>query len=163
MSERYIPSGVSKVVVAPAVANLAAPTRSEINAGTVLSAPGVDQTDGLIALEGFESESSNITTPDVSSDFDTTIPGRESASDGKISCYDPDDGVSAKRTALAEGTVAVVIIMKNGDVAGRRCQCWPIRVSALNDSQVNADNSAATWTAAVTFPRRPRKDAVVPA
>ena len=48
---RFRPNNKAKVVFAPAVANLAAPTTAEINAGTVLCTPGTYAADGLFDQE----------------------------------------------------------------------------------------------------------------
>lgn len=158
----FHPSGVSKVVLAPSVASLTAPTRSEINAGTVLVQPAATDSEALREMTGWESADNPITVPNAANDFDSTIPGRKSASNPSISFYD-DSTATTRRTACAEGTTGYVIIMPLGDVPTKRCQVWPIRVAALNDSPVNSAGEAKMFTVQFSVTGKPEKSAVIPA
>lgn len=159
---RFHPSNKSKVVIAPAVSSLSAPSRAEITAGTVLTVAGSTVAAGLKEMSGFETSASDITVPDVGTDHDGTIPGRTSSSNAMLTFYD-DDASATIRTALAEGTTGYLIIFPYGDSNGVRVEVWPIRVSALNDSQVNSANEAKTFTAAVSITSKPNKAATCPA
>lgn len=159
---RFFPSAKSKVVFAPAVANLAAPSGAEITAGTVLTVPASTVAAGLIALDNWETDGANIEVPDVASTFDKTIPGRSSAKEPSAAFYDDDAASVAIRTALAEGTAGFMIIMKMGQTTGRRCEVWPCRVNTLNDSQVHNKNEAAQFSATFAITDAPNKNAVVP-
>jgi len=159
---RYHSSNKAKVVFAPAVSSLAAPTRVEIAAGTVLTVAGSTAAAGLIEDSGFETTPSDITVPDVGTDFDGTIPGRQAASSASLKFYD-DDATSTIRTALAEGTAGYIIRMPYGDVEAKRCEVWPVRVSALNDSAITSANEAKTFMVTLATTSEPSKVAVVPA
>ncbi len=159
---KYIPSGKAKVVFAPAVANIAAPTQAEINAGTVLTVAGGTLIDGLESMEGWETAVNNIEVPDVQNTFDGEIPGRTKSSGAKTNHYD-NDAAATIRTALAEGTAGFMVIMRYGQTTGKRSEVYPCKVSALNDSQVNADNKAAMFTADFSITSAPNKNGLVTA
>lgn len=164
MADRFIPSDYAVVVIAPTVADLSAPTRSEINAGTVLASPDMgDEILGLEAIAGLERQEQTVTGADVNSRVDKKYPGRQQLPDATLTFFDADDGSGAIRTALAEGTTGVLIIMKYGDVAGRRCECWPGRVSTVNDSQITSANELAKFVATWVVNAEPNTDAVIPA
>lgn len=154
--------GVEKVVFAPSVASLAAPSRAEINAGVVLVTPGVYAHEGLQEMGGFEAASTFIDVPDASTDFDGKIPGRKQAGDPTLTFYESDSG-SPIRTALAEGTQGYVIRMPYGDVATKRCEVYPVTVASTNTSQLTSGNDAATFEVAMAITANPNKQAVIPA
>jgi len=156
---RYKPSNKAKVVFAPAVASLAAPTQAEINAGTVLCTPGTFVAAGLRELQNFESSATFIDTPDAATDFDSKIPGRKQAGNPAMVFYD-DDASSTIRTALAEGTAGYVIIMRYGQLAGKRAEVYPVTIAALNDSQVDSNNNASMFTVDCAITSTPNKNAV---
>lgn len=163
-SGRYLTSGVSKVIFAPAIANKAAPSRVELTAGTILTQPSVDVVEGLVELTGFETTPSNITTPDVASRFDKTIPGRTASTDAAATFYDDVDPINDNiRSDLAEGTNGFIVIMYRGDVPTETCEVWPVRVSSNNSSQVTSANEAATYTVGFGITGQPEKNAVIPA
>jgi len=158
---RFHPSNKTKVVIAPAVASLAAPSGPEITAGTVLTVAASTTLAGLVEMSGFETAPSDISVPDVGTSFDGMIPGRRAASAASMTFYD-DDASSTIRTALAEGTVGYIIIMPYGQTAGRRCEVWPVRVSAVNDSQITSANEAKKFVVSMSVTADPSKVAVVP-
>ncbi len=159
---RYIPSGVSKVVFAPACASIAAPTQAEITAGTVLNVAGGTVAAGLAHMDGWETAVSNIDVPDVQTTFDGQIPGRTKASEASCTFYD-DDASSTIRTALAEATAGYMIIMRYGGTTGKRAQVYPCKVSTLNDSQINAENTASMFVVTFAVTSAPNKNGVITA
>jgi hypothetical protein len=152
-----------KVVFAPAVASLAAPTRAEITAGVVLVNPGVYQDDGLVSMTGFETAPAFIDVPDAATDTTPRIPGRKGSVDASLTFYETNTGTSPNRTALAEATSGYVIRMPYGDVATRRCEVWPVTTGAVNTSQLDNGNDAGTFTVNVAVTAPPNKNAVIPA
>lgn len=160
---RYFRRGKTKIVAAPAVASKSAPTRAEINAGTVLALPGSNVQAAITSdgMTGFTSTNTPIETPDANSVFTKTIPGPTSVESPQLTFYD-DDVSAAIRNALAEGSDTNLIIMPYGDVAGKRCEVWPVRVAALNDDY-SFENVAAKFMAQFAPSEEPAKNAVVPA
>lgn len=163
MANRFIPSAVSKVVFAPSVSNLAAPSSGEISAGVALLTPGTSIVEGLKEMAGWETDSADVVVPDAATRFDNTIPGRTSAKSPTTLHYSDETGAPGTiRTALAEGTAGYMIIMKQGQTTGRRCEVWPCRVSTIVDSPVNSGNEASMFTVKWTISASPNKTAVVP-
>ena len=159
---RYIPSGVAKVVFAPAVSSIAAPTQAEIAAGTVLTSAGGTLIDALAEMNNWETAVDNIDVPDVQTTFDSQIPGRTKASNPTTMHYD-NDAAATIRTALAEGTAGYMIIMRYGSTTGKRAEVYPCKVSSLNDSQVDNKNTPAMFTVTYAVSSKPNKVAVIAA
>lgn len=67
--------GTTRVSYVPAIANTAAPTTTELNAGTILTSKIMG--DGLI---GFEAATAAVDNGSLASRVDTEVPGRESYS-----------------------------------------------------------------------------------
>lgn len=151
---RFFRRGVSKVRFCPAVASQAAPTRSEINAGTDLSAQ-------ISGIGGFSLANSPITTPDLATNFDSQIDGPDATGDSSLTFYD-DDASSAIRTALAKGTTGFIVLMPYGDVATKRCEVWPVKSTGVND-EWTLDATAAQFGVGFAVTGKPTQNAVVPA
>ncbi len=159
---RFFIRGKTKVVACPTVANLAAPTRAEINAGTVLNLPGTYVHAGLVEMSGFEAASEFIDVPDAATDFTGKIAGRKTAGEPMMRFYE-DDASSTIRTALAEGTSGYVIRMPYGDVPTKRCEVYPVTIASVNTSQLTSGNDPATFEVKVAVTANPSKNAVIPA
>lgn len=164
MGTRFIVSGVAKVVFAPAVATLAAPSRVEITAGTVLASPSLSTTVmGLESISGLELQEQPVVGADVNSVVDKKYKGRKSLPDAVLTFFDDSDGGGAIRTAVAPDTSGYLIVMKYGDVATERCEVWPGRFTTLNDSQVSSANELAKFMATFVVDNAPSQNAVIPA
>lgn len=163
MTTRFIPSNYSKVLILPAVSSLAAPTRSEINAGTILCSPGNTTVNGLIAINGLETQPNDIAGPDANSLEDKMYKGRKTLPTATLEFWDNSTGTSSIRTALAEDTTGYLVIMKYGDVEARRCETWPGRVSNVTDSQITNANELARFVVSWVVTGSPSKTAVIPA
>ena len=74
-----------------------------------------------------------------------------------------DAASTTVRPALAEGTAGYMIRMPEGDVPTDRCEVWPVRVSALNDSAITSANEAKTFMVTFAVTSEPNKNAVIPA
>lgn len=160
---KYIVSGKAKVVFAPAVANIAAPTTGEMSAGTILNNPGGTVIAGLISMTGFTSEQGFITTADLQTDTDSKFPGRRTIGDASMMFYD-DDASSTIRTALAEGTAGYICRFPYGQSAGKRCEVFPVTIGALNDADYDATaNEVQKFSVAVAITAKPNKNSVSPA
>lgn len=146
--------GVSKARFAPAVANLAAPTRAEITAGADLS-PSIAE------INGWELTNTPIVTPNLADTFDSNIPGPDSVSDSSLVLDDIDTG-SPLRTTLAKGNNGFIIWMPYGDVATRRCEVFPVRSSVVSDNKT-LDAVNARFTVGFAIPAQPNTEGVIPA
>jgi hypothetical protein len=146
--------GVTKFVFCPAVAVLAAPSRSEINAGTEMK--------GVTAVSGFQIKRSFVDTPDLDSDFTSNILGERKADNSSLTFKDKRDSESQDiRDALTDGTEGFMIYMPYGDIAGQRCETWPATSGGVND--VVSLDGFATFMADFATPEPPEQSAVVPA
>lgn len=70
-----IVDGRTRVAFVPTIANIAAPTVAELNAGTLLQSTLVPT-----GLEGFENTTADVDNTSLASTFDTKLPGRQSFS-----------------------------------------------------------------------------------
>lgn len=158
---RYFNRKTSRIVACLSVASKTAPTRAELNAGTVLAEPGSAAAEAIADLGGWMSKNNPIAVPDLNSDFDKTIPGTFSADNPSFTFY-ADKTARPIRTALAEGTFLYMVNMWEGDVAGRKCQVWPVRVASNNDMP-SLGNDAARFQVKFASEDAPEKNATVPA
>ena len=145
--------GVTKFVFCPTVTDLAAPTRAEITAGTVLT--------GITGVNGFQIKRSFVDTPDLDDDFTSNIPGEKKAGESSLTFKDKRAASSTIRDILEEGTTGVMIYMPYGDVPAERCECWPVTSSGVND---HIDMSSfAAFEVGFATPDPPEQNAVIPA
>jgi hypothetical protein len=152
-STRYVRFGFTRVVFAPAVANILSPTRAEINAGTDLS-------NEVESVNGFQVGSAAVETPDIGSAFTSKIPGRTSADDSSITMYASSNSIDV-RSLLPRGTSGFILWFDEGDVAGRKADCYPITVGSIpKDRDIEA---AARIVVNVYITRTPTENFTIPA
>lgn len=151
---KFFRRGLSVIKFVPAVADLAAPTETELTAGTDLTAR-------IAAISGFQFANTPIDTPDLASTFNAQIPGEDAAGDSSLTLYDSDDAVDDIRTALEKGTAGVLVFMPYGNVAGKRCESWPATSTGYND-QWSMDATAAQAMCAFAITDPPVQTAVIP-
>lgn len=108
-STRYFLPGTTKVLLLDTVANLATgPTRAEIDAG-------VDISEEVAAITGFNITGATIQTPDLGKRFNSQTSGRLSASDSRLTCYADVTGQDV-RQEVALDDEKFVVILDGGDV-----------------------------------------------
>jgi hypothetical protein len=152
-SVRYVRFGLTKVVFAPAVANILSPTRGEINAGTDLSGE-------VESVSGFQVTSNFIETPDLLSPFTGKLAARTTADDSSITMYASSNSIDV-RALLPRGTSGFIIWFDEGDVAGKKADCYPITVGSIpKDRDLEA---AARIVVNVAITRTPTENFTVPA
>lgn len=155
---RFIPSGVAQVTFLTSAPTLSAPTQTQISAGTDLTSPSMSQDfESMKQMDGWEAASQSAPVPDVSSKFDKTVPGRQSAGTPTITMY-KDDASDTIRTALAEGTNGYIVIMPAGQGSGKQADIYPVRVASSNDSQINAENEAMTYVVGFDITAAPTRN-----
>jgi hypothetical protein len=153
-SSRYYAVGTTKYIYALTVANPAAPTRAEINAGTDLSPE-------IAEVSGFMVKSEQIPTKDIDNRFVSKIPGDINAEDSALKFYASSDSVDV-RALLPRDTIGYVLRMDGGDVAGRKMDVFPIKVAALSKDMGTGTN-AATIEVQFTITDPPQENLVIPA
>jgi hypothetical protein len=144
--------GKSKIYFLPAVANLAAPTATEVTAGQDLS-------DAVTDIGGFQFSNAPIDTPDLASEFTSQIPGPDTAGDSSLTFKDDFDD-DATRTLLAKGTDGFIVLMPYGHVTGKRAEVWPVTSTGFND-QWSIDNNPATSMVTFAVSSPPNQNAVL--
>lgn len=152
-SVRYARFGVTKVYFCPTIANIAAPTRAELNAGTDLSGE-------VESVNGFQVASNFIDTPDLLTEFIGKIIGRTSSDDSSITMYASSNSVDV-RGLLPRGTTGFLVWLDEGDVAGRKMDVYPITVGSIpKDRDLEA---AARIIVNVAITRKPQENVTIPA
>ncbi len=102
-----ITDGTTRVYYVPTISNIAAPTTTELNAGTQLDT--IMTPDGLI---GFEPDTADVDNSSLSSTFDTKLAGRASFS---------NTGVRLKKQSATADTVYNLLVRNlTGYIAVRR-------------------------------------------
>lgn len=138
----------------PAVANMAAPTAAEINAG-------INLTSQISEISGFTFVNEPISTPDLSTAFVSSIPGEDVAEDCQLILYD-DDASTANWTALAKGTTGYMVVSPYEKTAASKCRVWKVTSTGPND-QYTLDAEAAKIMVGFSVDIRPNLDSVFPA
>lgn len=122
-STRYIPPGTRQYYYVPSIASTAAPTRSELDAGTDLTGEVAD-------VSGFQTTSESQDTPDLGARFVPKIPGRISADDSSITMYASEDSQDV-RQLLPRDTAGFIVQFPEGDIEGRTMDVFPIKVASV--------------------------------
>ena len=152
-SIRYARFGVTKVYFCPTIANIASPTRAELNAGTDLSGE-------VESINGFQVTSNFIDTPDLATSFVGKIIGRTSSDDSSVTMYASSNSVDV-RSLLPRGTTGFIVWLDEGDVAGRKGDVYPITVGSIpKDRDMEA---AARIIVNVAITRTPAENFTIPA
>lgn len=138
----------------PAIANMAAPTAAEINAG-------VDLTGQIAEISGFNYKNEKIDTPDLADNFVSSIPGEDVVDDSALTFY-LDNLSAALWTSQAPGTAGFMVINFFARAAGSKTRVWPSLSAGRNDV-MTLDADAAKFMVDYTISSRPELDAVWPA
>ncbi|HUR74456.1 MAG TPA: hypothetical protein VMZ00_09270 [Sporichthya sp.] len=152
---RYWSVGVNKWIWCPTVANKAAPTRLEINAGT-------DLTGEVAGKEGWTTQSEQIEAPDANSRFKPKIPGAITAEDSSLTYYASPTGVDA-RSVMPRDSTGFMLRMGGGDVAGRKMDVFPCTVSAISKEFGGTEEDPAQVTISYSITSEPAEDVTIPA
>lgn len=150
---RFLRRGVTKVFFVPTIASPAAPTATEVNAGTNLTATVAD-------IAGFTYTNQAIATPDLGDNFDAKVPGVDSTQDSTLHIYEKRT-TNTGRTTLAKGTAGYFVILFAGTAgatpaAADKCDVWPV-ISAGTPRDYSM-TEAAKWHVALTVTGRPNED-----
>lgn len=151
---RYINPNTTKTYFVSSIANKAAPTRPELNAGTDLSGE-------INAVSGWKTSSDQVETPDMASRFTSKIPGRISADDSSITFYCDKAGADA-RALLPRDTNGFVVFLDGGDIGAQKMDIYPVRVSSLGKERSTEGKDAATVEIAFAITSQPAEDVTIP-
>jgi hypothetical protein len=141
---RYIPVSVRHWYWVPTIANLSAPSRAELNAGTDLT--GQIPQDGVA---GFSVKSNLVDAGDMGSRFVSKISGLIQADDSTMTFYMSSTS-SDVRSLLTQDLTGYIVILLEGDIAGRKMDAYPVTVSSVSKENAGANPATLTVTFAIT-------------
>lgn len=153
-ASRFFRPGVTKCYWVVSIANIAAPTRSELNAGSDLSKDILD-------ISGWMVSGQAISTPDLNSRFVGNIPGLTSADESSISFYQGETGVDV-RSLMPRDTSGNIIWLDGGDVAGRKMDVFPVRILSLGKTR-SMGSEAARLVIQYSVTTEPAENVTIPA
>lgn len=122
--QRFFQPGVTVVTFVPAIADVSAPTRIELDAGTTI-------TRHVRAQSGFTVSSNQIATPDMATRFESKIGGMIIAEDSSLSCYASRDGLLDIRTVFDRDESGFITMQYGGDVDTYPMDVFPVTVTAV--------------------------------
>lgn len=160
-TSRYIPAGTREVLFVPVggIANINAPTRAELEAGTNL-------TDQVADYDGWALSSDFVDTPDLGHRYVSQIPGQIKAPSSSLTLY-ADVESDDVRTLLPQDTLGFIVIFGEGDgpanggVGGTLMDVWPIQVGSEAADGKIADPGQRVVSFASTAP--PALNVAIPA
>lgn len=142
----YIPSGKTRWIFAPTIADVSAPTSAELTAGS-------DITNAVTGVTGFSGTSNTVDNPNWGSRWTPKVPGMIDAADSTLT-LDMDSADTNEALALfndgSDGTTPTsgyIVRCYTGIVTGGKCRVFPVTVTSVADSS----DGAATATADVSF------------
>lgn len=128
---RYFRPGTTVVLIVDSIADKIAPTRTELDAGTDISAE-------LFQINGFQVQSAGLPTPDFGSRFAGSITGEETSPDSSLVTYADTTSVDI-RTVVARDDDLFVVIMDEGDVSSQLMDVFPARVGSVGKLRARED------------------------
>ncbi len=152
-AKRFIIPEVTKTLWVASIANISAPTRTEINLGKDLSKDVAD-------ISGWMVSGQAIATPDLNSRFVSSIPGLTQADESSITFYASDTGTDV-RALMPRNTAGYIVWLDGGDVAGRLMDVFPVQVLSVGkERQIGA--TPARLPIQYTITSVPAEDVVIP-
>ena|ERR1051326_7736888 len=100
--------GTVRVAYVPAIASIASPTTTELNAGILLQS--ILTMDGLM---GYEADTAEVSTTALNSTYDSKMPGRASFSNTALQLK-RQTGTDTAYTTLTRGTLGYIVVRRNG-------------------------------------------------
>lgn len=151
--------GKVRVAWVPAIANIAAPTTTELNAGMLLQTTMT--ADGLT---GFRPETADVDTSSLASTFNTVTLGRISFSNMMLR-FKKQDGTDTIWNTLTKGTTGFVVLRRYLDQATawastQKVQVYPMIVAIEADVDPEP-NSLGRWESPMKLTLEPNLRAVV--
>lgn len=151
---RFFRPGITKVSWIVSIANISAPSRSELNAGSDLSKDVAD-------ISGWMVSGQKIDTPDLNSRFVSNIPGLTSADESSITFYQGENGTDV-RTLMPRDTDGYIVWLDGGDVAGRKMDVFPVRVLSVGKTR-SMGSEAARLVIQYAVTSEPAENVTIPA
>lgn len=152
-SVRYYRRGTTKVLWLPTIANKAAPTRAEINAGTALEGE-------TGAMSGWQTTSSTVPTPALGARFTPVVGGEITAADSSLTFWASKDGDDV-RTLLIREARGFIVWMDEGDVPTQTMDVYPVTV--MSQAKVRELDQAAQIMCQFAITGEPAENVTIPA
>lgn len=151
-SVRYYRRGTTKVLWVPAIASKAAPTRTELNAGTALEGE-------TGAMAGWQTTSETVATPALGSRFTPVVGGAITAAESSLTFWASKDGDDV-RSLLTRETPGFVVWMDEGDVSGQTMDVYPVTVTS--QAKVRELDGAAQIMCQFAITAEPAENVTIP-
>ena len=132
--------GKVKVFICTAIANPAAPTTTELNAGTAI--------DGLLTpdgLQGFEPDTADVDNSALNSTFGTNLPGRGQFS-GTMLRLKKAGGTDTLYNTLVRDYVGFIVIRRNGSLttvawaSAQQVEVYPFQLGETRNTAPEANS-----------------------
>lgn len=147
----YAP-GVTRVVFCPTLANPAAPTRTEINAGTRLTR--------IRSFDGWNMARDQVEAPDMDTDFVSKVGGRYNADDSSLTFYGAKDGVDVRGLFQVDDE-GFLLFQDGGDVEDYLMDVFPVLVIGVPKQRGDSDPFGIQVQ--FSIPEKPHIDVPIPA
>lgn len=156
-----IVDGMTRVAFVPTISNIAAPTTTELNAGTLLTSTLIPA-----GLEGFENSTAEVDNTSLASTFDTKLPGRQSFS-GTGLVLKKQSGTDTVFNALTTPSTAGYIVIRDGVsqatawAASDKVEVYPITTASHSMLGRGEANSVLRYRVPTPISATPNLKAVV--
>lgn len=155
-----IVDGKTRVAFVPTIANIAAPTLAELNAGTLLTSTLIPT-----GLAGFENSTAEVDNTSLASTFDTKLPGRQSFS-GTMLTLKKQTGTDVVFNLLSVPNTDGFIVIRDGvDQAtawttADKVEVYPVRTASHSILGRGEANSLLRYQVPVPITAKPELKAV---
>jgi hypothetical protein len=150
----YVPISIRKIDWLPTVANIAAPTRAEINAGTDLS-PAIPD-DGV---KGWTTKAEFADAPNFLGGLTPKVSKNQLTADDSSLDFYMSSASTDVRTLLTRGLAGYILMMWEGDVAGRKMTPFQVSVASQapqpdggNPARITIQFAILAFSEMVTIP-----------
>ena len=139
--------GFVRVAFVPTIASIAAPTTTELNAGTLLHSTLVPA-----GLEGFEPSPGEVDNTNFGSTFDTKLPGVSSFSGTRLMLKKQDGTDTVYNLLKVKNTAGYIVVRRNLDkntawTASQKVEVYPIRTGAFAPVAPERNSVSKYWVA----------------
>lgn len=156
-----IVDGMTRVAWVPSIANIAAPTTTELNAGTLLQSTLTPS-----GLTGFENTTAEVDNTSLASTFDTKLPGRQSFS-GTMLTLKKQSGTDTVFTLLTTPGTDGYIVIRDGVTESTawatndKVEVYPVRTASHSMLGRGESNSLLRYQVPTPVTSKPNLKAVV--
>jgi hypothetical protein len=137
---RYTSRGTSRTYWVATISNITAPTLTELNAGT-------DITAHILDLSGWTFSAEQIQVPDMATRVTATIPGPITLDDSSLTMYASKNGTDGG-TLMPMDAIGNIVFFPGGTTAAYKMNVWPVTVAsvALQMSATGSDANSLVIT-----------------